>query len=148
MIQWSKVIKNGIMATAVMEVFYRFSNLFVHHGIDVPYSNGTAVSLTSPFFIYLVGYMIDLFGGVAFSLLFARFFQSKSYKTGILFSVGIVWLIIDGFIFEPMGPAGILMLDSGLKAVTINLLAHVVYGFALGFLFQKDSSKSRAVSLR
>ena len=37
-------------------------------------------------------------------------------------AVLFVWLIIDGLIFEPMGPTGILMLELGFKAVTINLL--------------------------
>lgn len=74
------------------------------------------------------------------------FFRSKNYKSGIIFAVLFVWLIIDGLIFEPMGSAGILMLDSGLKAVTINWLAHVVYGSVLGFTFHRDGIKSRATS--
>lgn len=145
MFPWNKVVKNGFVATAAMEIFYRATNLIIHHGIDVPYANGTTVSLTSPFFIYLVGYMIDLFGGAAFAMLYARFVRSKNYKSGILFAVLFVWLIIDGLIFEPMGPAGVLMLESGFKAVTINLLAHVVYGAVLGFMFQRDVIKSKSV---
>jgi hypothetical protein len=142
MLQWSKVIKNGLLATTVMELFYRSTNLIMHHGIDVPYANGTSVSLTSPFLIYFVGYVIDLFGGVAFSLLYARFIYPKNYSSGILFAVLFVWLIVDGLIFEPLGPAGILMLGAGLKAVTINLFAHVVYGFVLGFMYSSRRKKS------
>ena len=89
--------------------------------------------------------MIDLFGGAAFAMLYARFVRSKNYKSGILFAVLFVWLIIDGLIFEPMGPASILMLESGFKAITINLLAHVVYGAVLGFMFQRDVIKSKSV---
>ncbi|WP_274649356.1 hypothetical protein [Paenibacillus humicola] len=142
MFQWGKVVKNGIAATAVMEIFYRVSNLVVHHGIDVPYANGKSVALTSPFLIYLVGYVIDLIGGIAFSALYARFVRPKGYKSGMIFAVLFVWLIIDGFLFEPMGPAGILMLDSGFKAVAVNLFAHAVYGAVLGIMFRRDSLKA------
>lgn len=135
--KWSAVIKNGILATVVMELFYRLTNLIVHHGIDVPYANGTTVGLTTPFLIYVVGYLIDFFGGVSFALLYGLFFRSKSSWSGILYAVLFVWFIVDGFIFEPMGPAGILMLGAGIKAVTINLSAHVVYGLVLGLMFSK-----------
>ncbi|WP_314592119.1 hypothetical protein [Paenibacillus terrigena] len=142
MIQWSKVIKNGFLATLVMELFYKATNLIFHHGIDVPYANGSMFHFTSPVLTYFVGYFIDFFGGITFSFLYGRFVRPKFYWSGILYAVFFVWLIADGLIFEPMGPAGLFMLDAGLKAVTINLIAHVVYGFVLGFMFSIAGNKT------
>ncbi|UUZ84106.1 hypothetical protein LJK88_10315 [Paenibacillus sp. P26] len=141
---WGKVFKNGFLATAAMELFYRATNLVFHHGIDVPYANGTVLSLQSPLLIYLAGYLIFLLGGVLFSLLYERFVRPKNYRSGILYAILFVWLIADGLIFEPMGPAGFLMLGAGFKAVAVNLLAHGVYGWVLGFTF--SGGKGRRAS--
>ncbi|MEW9702179.1 hypothetical protein [Paenibacillus sp. SI8] len=142
MIRWSKVIKNGVLATITMELFYRITNVIFHHGIDVPYANGTVLALTSPFLIYLAGYFVFLFGGVMFSFFYERFIRTKNYVSGILYTVLFVWLIVDGLIFEPIGPAGILMLGAGIKAAVINLIAHVVYGSVLGLTFANGRQKA------
>jgi hypothetical protein len=113
----------------------------------VPYANGAMFHFTSTFLIYLTGYFIFLFGGVTFSFLYERFVRPKNYGSGILYTVLFVWLIVDGLIFEPMGPAGILMLDAGLKAATINLFAHVVYGFVLGCMFSNGRNKASTRNL-
>lgn len=39
MIQWSKVIKSGVLATVVMELFYRATNLIFRHGIGILFSS-------------------------------------------------------------------------------------------------------------
>lgn len=144
---WSKIIRNGIIATIVMELFYRATNLIFHHGIDVPYANSAMFHFSSPFLIYLVGYLIDFFGGIVFSFLYSRFVRPKLYWSGILYAVLFVWLIADGLIFEPMGPAGFFMLGAGFKAVAINFFAHAVYGVVLGFLFSKGWNKASARNL-
>jgi hypothetical protein len=143
--QWSKVIKNGILATIVMELFYRITDLIFHHEIDVSYGIGTIFSSTSTFVIYLSGYLIYLFGGVAFSFLYERFVRTKNTFTGIIYAVLFVWLLVDGFLFEPMGPDGILMFGAGFKAVLVNMLAHVVYGSVIGFLFSEVRHKIRSL---
>jgi hypothetical protein len=136
-VEWGKAVTNGILATIVMELFYRVTSLIVHHGIDVPYANGSIFHISSLPLLYVVGYVIDLFGGVCFALLYSWFVRPKTYWSGILYAVFFVWLIADGLVFEPMGPAGILMLGAGGKAVAVNLLAHVVYGATLGTLFAR-----------
>lgn len=149
MIQWSKVIKSGVLATVVMELFYRATNLIFHHGIDVAYGTGMMFSFSSPFLIRLSGYIIFLFGGVFFTCLYARFVRKKSYSSGILYAVVFVWLVVDGFIFEPMGSAGILMLNYGMKVLFFNLLAHAVFGFVLGFMLsnRRNTAAKRNFSL-
>ncbi|MGF9966433.1 hypothetical protein [Bacillus rhizoplanae] len=142
MIQWNKVIRNGFLATAVMELFYRVTDVMLHHGIDVAYGTGIMFPLTSPFFIRLAGYAVFLFGGIVFSFLYARFIRPKNYVSGILYAVLFVWLIVDGLIFEPMGSAGILMLNNGLKAVVTNMFAHIVYGLVLGLMFSNGQRKA------
>jgi hypothetical protein len=136
-VEWSVVARNGILATVVMELFYRVTGLIVHHGIDVPYANGSMFHLASLVQMYAVGYVIDLFGGICFALLYGLFVRPKTYWSGMLYAVFFVWLIADGLVFEPMGPAGILMLGAGTKAVVVNLLAHAVYGAVLGYLFAR-----------
>lgn len=81
------------------------------------------------------------FGGISFSCLYGCFVRPKTYLSGILYADFFVLLIADGLVIEPMGPAGMLMLGAGAKAVAVNLFAHVVYGSVLGFLFSNMSKK-------
>jgi hypothetical protein len=128
-----------------MELFYRVTSLIAHHGIDVPYANGAIFHLSPLPLVYVVGYAIDLFGGICFALLYSYLVRPLTVWSGVLYAVFFVWLIADGLVFEPMGPAGMLMLGAGGKAVAVNLLAHVVYGAMLGALFARVNGR-RAVN--
>lgn len=143
-----KAAINGIIATVAMEVFYRLTDLFFKHEVDFAFLNGTTVGLNpEAVSTRIVGYIIVLFGGVLFSLIYEKFVSKKNVWTGIIYSVGFAMVICAGLIVLPLIGAinplveegvmvdpGFFGLGLGLFAGLFSFLGHVVFGAFLGLL--------------
>lgn len=133
-----QVLRNGFLATLLMEIFYRLTDLFLHHRLDVAAGIGQMFMLQSPLVIRIVGYFVFLAGGVIFSYLYARFIPKRSIWTGLLYGIFFLWLIVDGLLFEP----SFIGIDYGVMWVMINFFGHFVYGGSLGVFYGGEYRKS------
>jgi hypothetical protein len=141
-------LKVGIIATIIMEVFLRITDPIFNHGVNFAWLNGTSLGLNpQAFSTVIVGYLIFLFGGVAFAYLYQRFVSKKNALTGIVYGVVFAMIVVAGLIVMPITGAihplvkaevipnpGFFALGFGMKAGLFTLLGHVVYGWVLGFM--------------
>jgi hypothetical protein len=139
-------LKVGFVATAVMEIFLRITDPLFHHNVNFAWFNGTSLGLNpQAFSTLLAGYVIYLFGGVAFAYLYQRFVPKKNIWTGMMYAVIFAMVIVAGLIvmplqglIHPLIKAGVIPnpglfgLGFGAKAGLFNFLGHIVYGFVLG----------------
>ncbi|NOU90326.1 hypothetical protein GC102_31990 [Paenibacillus sp. LMG 31460] len=146
MLRITSALKVGVIATAVMEIFFRITDSLFSHGVNFAWLNGTSFGLDSQSFSTLiVGYAEILFGGVVFAYLYDRFVPRKNMWTGIGFSVLFAMIIVAGLIMMPIMGAthplvivgmipnpGLFGIGFGIKAGLFNFLGHVIYGIVLG----------------
>lgn len=139
-------VKVGIIATIVMEVFLRITGPIFNHGVNFGWLNGTSLGLDpQAFSTTIVGYLIFLFGGIAFAYLYLRYVPKKNVVTGVIYAVVFAQLIVAGLIMMPITGAihplvkaevipnpGFFALGFGPVAGVFTFLGHVVYGLVLG----------------
>jgi hypothetical protein len=147
---WS-ALKVGFIATFIMEIFLRITDKIFNHQVNFAWLNGTSLGLDPMSPMTLVpGYLIFLFGGIAFAYLYQRFVPRKTVLTGILYAVLFAMVVVAGLIVMPITGAthplvkagaipdpGFFGLGFGPTAGTFNFLAHVIYGAVLGLLSKK-----------
>jgi hypothetical protein len=144
-------IKVGFLATLAMEIFLRITDPIFNHQVNFAWLNGTSLGLDPMSPLTLIpGYLIFLFGGIAFAYLFQRFIPRKTVFTGILFAVLFAMTVVAGLIVMPITGVthplvkagaipnpGFFGLGFGPTAGTFNFLGHVIFGAVLGFLSKK-----------
>jgi hypothetical protein len=87
----------------------------------------------------LAAIVVNLIIGLAFALIYTRFFEPKlsgpGWRNGMLFSL-VLWAL-SAIVFFPAAGLGIFAtgIDAGPLPVIGNLIAHLVYGAALGALY-------------
>jgi hypothetical protein len=147
-------IKVGFIATLVMEIFLRITNLIFNHGVNFAWLNGTSLGLDpQAFSTIVVGYLIFLFGGVTFAYLYQRFVPKKNSLTGIIYAIVFAMVIVAGLIVMPVTGMihplvkegmipnpGFFALGFGMKAALFTFLGHVVYGWILGLMSRNDQA--------
>lgn len=145
---FGSALKVGIIATIVMEVFLRITGPIFNHGVNFAWLNGTSLGLDpQAFSTLIVGYLIFLFGGVAFAYLYLRFIPKKNGLTGIIYAVVFAMMIVAGLIVMPITGVvhplvkegvipnpGFFALGFGPVAGIFTFLGHVVYGWVLGVM--------------
>lgn len=145
-------LKTGFLATIVMEIFLRLTAPIFNHGVNFAWLNGTLLGLNPQSFTTLIaGYLIFLFGGVAFAYLYQRYIRKKNAVSGILYAVIFAMMIVSGLIVMPitglihplvqaeMVPnPGFFGLGFGMKAGLFTFLSHMVYGWVLGILSKNE----------
>jgi hypothetical protein len=148
-------VKVGFIATLMMEIFLRVTDSIFNHQVNFAWLNGTSLGLDPMSATTLIpGYLIFLFGGIAFAYLFQRFVRNKTVVTGILFGVFFAMVVVAGLIVmpltgmtHPLVKAGVIPnpgffgLGFGPIAGIFSLLAHVIYGAVLGFLSKSKVSQ-------
>jgi hypothetical protein len=146
-------IKVGFLATLAMEIFLRITDQIFNHQVNFAWLNGTSLGLNPMSPLTLIpGYLIFLFGGIAFAYLYQRFVTKKTVLTGILFAVLFAMTVVAGLVVmpitgltHPLVKAGVIPnpgffgLGFGMIAGTFNFLAHVIYGALLGFLSKEKN---------
>jgi hypothetical protein len=147
-------IKIGFLATLAMEIFLRITGGIFNHTVNFAWLNGTSLGLDpAAFSTIIVGYLIFLFGGIAFAYLYLRFVPKKNIRTGIIYGVVFAMMIVAGLIVMPITGVvhplvkaevipnpGFFALGFGPIAGVFTFLGHVVYGLVLGAL-SKNVSK-------
>ncbi|MFC4075460.1 DUF6789 family protein [Salinithrix halophila] len=151
----TSALKVGLIATVVMEVFLRITDLLFHHGVNFAWLNGTSLGLDpESFTTLLAGYGIFLFGGVAFAYLYERFIPRKNIWTGMAYAVIFAMGVVAGLIMmpitgltHPLVQAGVIPdpgffgLGFGVKAGVFNFLGHILYGVVLGAMTKPQQSE-------